>query len=58
MATNEQHSHHTPAPAIGRHGRALHQNNQGAFTKGHHIASEELGRKITHLPLCLQGINS
>jgi hypothetical protein len=50
--------HHTPAPTIGRHGRALYQNSHGAPTKSCQIAPEGLGCKITNLPPCLQGIHS
>jgi hypothetical protein len=55
---SEQDHHHTLAPAVGRHGRALHHNGRGAPTKGRSIPPEGLERKITHIPTSLQGIHS
>jgi hypothetical protein len=53
MAGSEQDVHHTPAPAVGRHGATLHQNGLGAPMKGYHVQPEALGHKITHLPTSL-----
>jgi hypothetical protein len=52
-----RHAPH-PAPTIGQHGRMLHQNGQGTPMKSRRITPEGLGLKITHLPPCLQGMNS
>jgi hypothetical protein len=49
---------HTPAPAVGRHGGALHQDDRGAPAEGRHIPPDGLGRKITRLPTTLEGIHS
>jgi hypothetical protein len=48
----------TPPPVltVRHHGETLHRNGRGAPKKVRHIALEELGCKITHLPPCLHGL--
>jgi hypothetical protein len=54
---SEQNAHHTPAPTVGRHGEALHQDSRRTHTKGRRFAPEELEREITPLLPSLQGIH-
>jgi hypothetical protein len=55
---SKQDAHNTLAPAIGRHGRALHQSSREAHKKGRRFEPEGMRLKIIHLSPGLQGIHS